>query len=274
MPSNFTLTSALTSVEMGGVAVVNLPNTGTVSGGYTATVIMLPTCTGLTLNPTGGQTINGAAGAFVVTKPRNVTNRTVTLTVSSGNWSMTAVDDAPTDLGSASSGANSNITSLSGLTTPLSVGQGGTGSATASAARTALSVAKSGANTDITSLAGLTTPLSVGQGGTGAANLDGLATSGANSNITSLAGLTTALSAAQGGTGTTLFTSGTATFLTSGSVDVVDSSITSSSIVIVTAKGTTSLGEEFSYSLTPTTKFTLHSTNSSSTAVVGWIRIG
>lgn len=40
--------------------------------------------------------------------------------------------------GLADAGANSDITSLSGLTTPLSIAQGGTGSATASAARTAL----------------------------------------------------------------------------------------------------------------------------------------
>lgn len=41
----------------------------------------------------------------------------------------------------ADSGANSDITSLSGLTTPLSIAQGGTDSATASAARTALGLA-------------------------------------------------------------------------------------------------------------------------------------
>ncbi len=60
-------------------------------------------------------------------------------------------------------GANSDITSLTGLTTALSVGQGGTGATTAAAAPFALK----GANSDITSLTGLTTPLSVGQGGTG-----------------------------------------------------------------------------------------------------------
>lgn len=41
-------------------------------------------------------------------------------------------------LGKAEKGANSDITSLSGLTTALSVGQGGTGSTTASGARTKL----------------------------------------------------------------------------------------------------------------------------------------
>ncbi|WP_052130836.1 tail fiber domain-containing protein [Erwinia typographi] len=47
-----------------------------------------------------------------------------------------------TALGSkAASGANSDITALSGLTTALSVAQGGTGSKTAAAARTALGVA-------------------------------------------------------------------------------------------------------------------------------------
>lgn len=53
----------------------------------------------------------------------------------------------------------------SGDTIPLTAG--GTGSGTASGARTNLSVASSGANSDITSLSGLTTPLSVAQGGTG-----------------------------------------------------------------------------------------------------------
>jgi hypothetical protein len=67
----------------------------------------------------------------------------------------------------AHSGANSDITSLSGLTTALSVLQGGTGATTAANARTNLNAAISGANADITSLSGLTTALSVAQGGTG-----------------------------------------------------------------------------------------------------------
>jgi hypothetical protein len=67
----------------------------------------------------------------------------------------------------AENGANSSITSLTGLTTPLSVAQGGTGANSGSGARAALGAAASGANSDITSLSGLTTPLSVAQGGTG-----------------------------------------------------------------------------------------------------------
>lgn len=49
----------------------------------------------------------------------------------------------------------------------LAVVSGGTGAETASAARTNLGAAASGANSDITSLTGLTTPISVAQGGTG-----------------------------------------------------------------------------------------------------------
>ncbi len=53
----------------------------------------------------------------------------------------------------------------------IPVATGGTGSTTAADARTALSAAKSGANSDITSITGLTTALSVAQGGTGVTTL-------------------------------------------------------------------------------------------------------
>jgi hypothetical protein len=63
------------------------------------------------------------------------------------------------------------ITHLSSLTlgTALPVASGGTGATSSATAPFALK----GANSDITSLTGLTTPLSVGQGGTGAATLAG-----------------------------------------------------------------------------------------------------
>jgi hypothetical protein len=60
--------------------------------------------------------------------------------------------------------------SITGIT-PLAVAVGGTGANSAATARTNLSAAASGANSDITSLSGLTTTLSVAQGGTGSANL-------------------------------------------------------------------------------------------------------
>jgi hypothetical protein len=70
--------------------------------------------------------------------------------------------------GVAQSGANRDITSLSGLTTALSISQGGTGAKNAAEAREHLSAAQSGKNEDITELVGLKTALSVTQGGTGA----------------------------------------------------------------------------------------------------------
>ena len=57
------------------------------------------------------------------------------------------------------------------LTNDLAVADGGTGASTAANARTNLSAASSGANSDITSITGLTTALTVAQGGTGAATL-------------------------------------------------------------------------------------------------------
>lgn len=95
----------------------------------------------------------------------------------------------------AKKGANTDITSLSGLTTALSVSQGGTGGNTQPTARSGIGAAASGANTDITSLGGLITPLSVAQGGTGgatpAAARGGISAAvvGANNDITSLTNL-------------------------------------------------------------------------------------
>ena len=79
----------------------------------------------------------------------------------------------PGQMSLAKKGANSDITSLSGLTSALSVEQGGTGAKNEADARQALSAASSGANSDITSLSGLTTALSIAQGGTGATSVAG-----------------------------------------------------------------------------------------------------
>tara|TARA_B100001059_G_scaffold168300_1_gene168080 strand:+ start:3185 stop:4978 length:1794 start_codon:yes stop_codon:yes gene_type:complete len=62
--------------------------------------------------------------------------------------------------------ANINLNDLNS-STPLGVSVGGTGASTAANARTGLGAAKSGANSDISALSGLTTALSIAQGGTG-----------------------------------------------------------------------------------------------------------
>lgn len=67
-----------------------------------------------------------------------------------------------------------NLSNIPAVTYPIAINKGGTNATTASAARTNLGVAASGANSDITSLTGLSTPLSVPQGGSGAVTLTGI----------------------------------------------------------------------------------------------------
>lgn len=98
------------------------------------------------------------------------------LAVADGGTGASSASTARTNLGAASLGANSDITSLSGLTTPLSIAQGGTASNTAANARTALglgSIATQNSNTvSITggSVTGIT-DLVVADGGTGVSSI-------------------------------------------------------------------------------------------------------
>ena len=69
----------------------------------------------------------------------------------------------------------------------LAVASGGTGGENATDARTNLSAAKSGANSDITSLSGLTTPITVAQGGTGFVAQRTITTVGRATNVVTIA---------------------------------------------------------------------------------------
>ena len=80
------------------------------------------------------------------------------LAVSLGGTGAASSTTARTNLGAAASGANSDITSLSGLTTALTVAQGGTGGTTAAHARTALGVV----NFDIAGLTAMAAQLADG----------------------------------------------------------------------------------------------------------------
>jgi hypothetical protein len=109
--------------------------------------------------PTGKTMWVYANGTNVVDAVTHLTSLTLAtvLPIASGGTGGNTASAARTALGTAASGANSDITSLTGLTTALSIAQGGTGGNTAATARTALGTAASGANTDITSLASATT---------------------------------------------------------------------------------------------------------------------
>lgn len=112
----------------------------------------------------------------------------------------------------AAKGANSDITSLSGLTTPLSKAQGGTGNTTGAADSAAKLATARALVVDLTSITpasfdgtsdatlGATGSLPVAKGGTGAADAAtartnlGAAASGSNGDITALTGLSGGIS--------------------------------------------------------------------------------
>lgn len=174
-------------------------------------------------------------------------------------------------IAAAASGANSDITSLSGLTTPLSVAQGGTGSSTAAGARTNLGAAASGSNADITALTAsggvqIGAPTGGAQG-TGTINATGLFINGVgvgtgSGSVTSV-GMTvpaflsvtgspvttsgtlavslsgTALPVANGGTGQTSYTDGQLLIGNSTGNTLTKSTLTAGSGISITNGGGT-----------------------------------
>jgi len=100
----------------------------------------------------------------------SITGGTITgitaLTIADGGTGGSSAAAARTNFGAAASGANSDMTSLSGLTTPLSIAQGGTGATTASGARVNLINCMPIGGTDSGSRTGTFQVAMFGEGGT------------------------------------------------------------------------------------------------------------
>ena len=126
------------------------------------------TLTGITLTGLTGYLYGNGAGAVTASANIAATTLSGVVAIANGGTSATTAPLARAALSAAQLGANTDITSLTGLTTALSIAQGGTSATTAPLALIALSAAQSGANSDITSLSGLTSALSIAQGGTSA----------------------------------------------------------------------------------------------------------
>lgn len=145
-----TALSGAITVENGGTGLNTVPTNGQllIGNGTGYSLATLTAGTGISIsNSAGAITISASGAGF-------------------GTVTSVGVDGQSTGLYFTNSPITTSGTIVMGGV--LNVGYGGTGATTAAGARANLSAAKSGANSDITSLSGLTTPLSVVQGGTGA----------------------------------------------------------------------------------------------------------
>jgi len=130
----------------------------------------------VTVSNAGNMTVTGTVSAAAVT------STTTPIPVASGGTGASTAATARSNLSAAELGANSDITSLSGLTTALSIAQGGTGQTTQQAAINALTgtqtnnrvLRSNGTNATLSQVAlttDVTGTLPVANGGTGAATL-------------------------------------------------------------------------------------------------------
>ena len=182
-----TLSGAIT-IANGGTGLEDTPSSGQllIGNGSGYTLANLTQGPGVTITNSAGAIEISATGAGSVTSV-GLDGGTTGITISGANPITT-----------------SGTFTLGGV---LNIANGGTGATTAAGARAAFSAAKSGANSDITSLSGLTTPLSPTQGGTGAAaSLSGYVIANGSSPYTSAASIPATdisgtLAIANGGTG-------------------------------------------------------------------------
>jgi len=168
--------------------------------------------TGLALSSTAPLTLSSSGTVTSVSATSTASGYSLATsgsTAVSVTFGISNSDTARATLVAAKSGANSDITSLTGLTTALAVSYGGTGAATLTGYVKGNGTAAFTAATTVP-VGDLSGTLAISQGGTGQITADAgrvaliAAKSGANSDITSLSGITTPLSVLQGGTGANL----------------------------------------------------------------------
>ena len=238
-----TLSGAIT-IANGGTGLGTTPTNGQllIGNGTDYTLATLTAGSGISItNSSGGITIAASGAGF-------------------GTVTSVGVDGGATGINFTNSPITTNGTIVMGGT--LNVASGGTGATTATAARANLSAAKSGANSDITSISGLTTPLSVVQGGTGANDsLSGYIFGNGTNAFTSVvsipvADITGTLPISQGGTSATSAAAarvnllpsytgnaGKALFINPGATDVIWQAVAGSGTVtsVDVSGGTTGL---------------------------------
>jgi hypothetical protein len=125
IPANTALTSQV-PVANGGTGAATLTSNGIVYGNGTSAV-------GITAAGTQYQCLQAGSGGtpqFNAVQLNQSAAVSGSLAVANGGTGGTTQATGRSGLGAAASGANSDITSLTGLTTPLSVAQGGTGAST------------------------------------------------------------------------------------------------------------------------------------------------
>jgi hypothetical protein len=213
-------TSGTLAVTLSGTA-LPVANGGTGQTTYTDGQLLIGNSTGNTLSKatlTAGSNISITNG-----------NGSITIASTAGSGTVTSVAASGGTTGLSFTGTPITTSGTLTLAGTLAIASGGTGATSASGARLNLGAASSGANADITSLTGLTTALTVAQGGTGVATvptngqvligngagytLAGL-TAGSGITVTNSAGGITIASTAGGGSVTSVAVSGGTTGLT------------------------------------------------------------
>lgn len=213
-------TSGTLAFSLSGTA-LPVANGGTGQTTYTDGQLLIGNSTGNTLTKTtltagSGISITNGAGA-------------ITITSTAGGGTVTSVAASGGTTGLSFTGSPITTTGTLTLAGTLAIASGGTGATSASGARLTLLAAGSGANSDITSLTGLTTALTVGQGGTGVATVPtngqlligngtnysvATITAGSGVSVTNSAGGITIAATGSGGTVTSVSGSGGTTGLT------------------------------------------------------------